>query len=132
MEAVSFGQPVGPPASPKQMQYLESLMAKAGFTGFGDARRALGLTQKQARGKFTGKEASTLIDTLIEAQRAVADGEDFSIATRLDTVADTVQSRKEIAAEERRIAEQVHMLKAVPADLLADELRRRGWTVTEP
>lgn len=39
--------------------------------------------------------------------------------------------------EQRRADEQLdlrrsHTLQGMPADLLADELRRRGWTVTEP
>ncbi len=129
---MTFGQPVGPPASPKQMQYLETLMARAGFTGFADARSVLGLTQKQARGKFTGREASVLIDTLLEAQKKVEENGDFSIAARTDVVADTAQLRKEQLAEERRVLEQAHILKSITADLLADELRRRGWSVTEP
>jgi hypothetical protein len=114
------------------MQYLESLMLRAGFSSFADARRALGLTSKQSRGKFTGKEASALIDTLIDAQKAVEENGDFTVAGRSDVVAETVMSRKELMAEERRVAEQVHVLKSIPADLIADELRRRGWGVTEP
>jgi alpha-D-ribose 1-methylphosphonate 5-triphosphate diphosphatase PhnM len=129
---MTFGQHGGPPASPKQMQYLESLMARAGFTGFAEARIALGLTQKQARGRFTGKEASVLIDTLLEAQKNVEEKGDFSIAARTDVATDTAQLRKEQVAEERRLLEQAHLLKSITADLLADELRRRGWNVTEP
>ena len=62
---MAFGQQSGPPASHKQIQYLESLLRKAGHDGFRDARGPLGLTQRQAGGKFTKDEASTLIDQLL-------------------------------------------------------------------
>ena len=65
---VSFGQQSGPPASAKQLSYLLSLVKKAGYEGFRDARHPLGLTQRQAGGKFTGKEASELIDRLLSAE----------------------------------------------------------------
>ena len=70
---VSFGQQSGPPASAKQLSYLLSLVKKAGFEGFRDARHPLGLTQRQAGGKFTGKEASALIDRLLGGE---ADGDE--------------------------------------------------------
>ena len=62
---MAFGQQSGPPASHKQLQYLEALLRKAGHDGFRDARGPLGLTQRQAGGKFTKDEASTLIDQLL-------------------------------------------------------------------
>jgi hypothetical protein len=37
-----------------------------------------------------------------------------------------------VRAAERRAAQRRQALADLPADLLADELRRRGWTVTEP
>ena len=64
---MSFGRQSGPPASAKQVKYLLSLIEKDGHTGFRDARGPLGLTQRQAGGKFTKGEASELIDRLLEA-----------------------------------------------------------------
>ena len=61
---MAFGQSA-PPATPKQVQYLLSLVQKAGHTSFRDARGPLGLTQRQASGKFSKNEASALIDRLL-------------------------------------------------------------------
>ena len=110
---MAFGQQAGPPATSKQVQYLESLIRKAGHDGFRDARGPLGLTQRQAGGKFTRDEASALIDLLLQA-----DPEQEAVGENL--------------AEQRLEVERIHTLQGMPADLLADELRRRGWTVAEP
>ena len=118
---MAFGQQSGPPASHKQIQYLESLLRKAGHDGFRDARGPLGLTQRQAGGKFTKDEASTLIDQLLAADPEVeppigagrVGGESTSAADRLE-------------------AERVQALKGMPASLLAEELSRRGWSVDAP
>ena len=64
---MAFGQAAGPPASAKQIAYLESLVKQAGHDSFRDARHPLGLTQRQAGGKFTKQEASELIDRLQDA-----------------------------------------------------------------
>lgn len=122
---MSFGRQSGPPASSKQVSYLLSLVEKAGHTGFRDARGPLGLTQRQAGGKFTKGEASALIDRLLNGEGAdgggdVADGEARSAAAEYDSAA------------ERLEAEQAAILRGMPAGLLAAELERRGWTVTSP
>ncbi|MEJ7721599.1 MAG: hypothetical protein WKF58_14715 [Ilumatobacteraceae bacterium] len=63
---MSFGQSSSaPPASAKQVDYLQSLVRKAGFADFREARHPLGLTQRQAAGKFSRREASELIDQLL-------------------------------------------------------------------
>ena len=61
---MAFGQQSGPPASPKQIAYLKSLLQAAGHDDFRTARHEFGLTQRQAGGKFTTGEASALIDRL--------------------------------------------------------------------
>lgn len=71
---MSFGQSGGPTASAKQLQYLESLLAKAGYASFREARHPLGLTQRQAGGKFTTKEASDLIDQLLNSPTPASTG----------------------------------------------------------
>jgi hypothetical protein len=118
---MAFGQQSGPPASHKQLQYLEALLRKAGHDGFRDARGPLGLTQRQAGGKFTKDEASTLIDQLLEADPEVEAPIGRGEATREPT-----------SAADRLEADRVHALKGMPATLLAEELERRGWTVTAP
>jgi hypothetical protein len=104
---VAFGQSSGPPASAKQVKYLESLLAKAGYTSWKDARRPLGLTQRQAGGRFTSPEASALIDRLLAGDVDPQPAPDPADA-------------------------RVDVLRGMPADLLAAELRRRGWTVDPP
>ncbi len=117
---MAFGQQSGPPASHKQLQYLESLVRKAGHDGFRDARGPLGLTQRQAGGKFTKDEASTLIDQLLQADPDV----EAPIGGR--------RSLEQTSAADRLEAERVQALAGMPATLLADELTRRGWVVQAP
>jgi hypothetical protein len=112
---MAFGQQSGPPATGKQIQYLESLVRKAGHDGFRDARGPLGLTQRQAGGKFTRDEASALIDQLLQIDA--------------DPAAISMQEQR---AEQQLELQRVQAIQGMPADLLADELRRRGWTVQEP
>lgn len=103
--------PSGPPATPRQVQYLKALLEKAGYASFREARRTYGLTQKQSSGKFTRQEASALIDRL-------ANGE---------------PTEPPEPEPDTGIAEsQALVLRGMPASLLADELVRRGWTVTGP
>ena len=119
---MSFGQ-TAPPATAKQVQYLLSLVQKAGHTSFRDARGPLGLTQRQATGKFSRNEASTLIDVLLAEPTSGEDdagplssggfGESNSAADRLE-------------------AERAEVLRGMPAGLLAAELERRGWAVIAP
>lgn len=118
---MAFGQQSGPPATAKQVQYLESLVRKAGHDGFRDARGPLGLTQRQAGGRFTRDEASVLIDQLLQG----------------DPDHEVIGGRKGPSMEEHRADQQletqrIQAIQGMPADLLADELRRRGWTVTDP
>ena len=119
---MSFGQ-TAPPATAKQVQYLLSLVQKAGHTSFRDARGPLGLTQRQASGKFSRNVASTLIDVLLAEPTSGDDdsgplssggfGESISAADRLET-------------------ERAEVLRGMPAGLLAAELERRGWAVIAP
>lgn len=103
----------GPPASAKQVAYLQVLLEKAGFATFREARRPLGLTQRQASGKFTKQEASELIDRLINGDQPEADD---------------IENGKVAAATDA----QARLLKGMPAQWLADELLSRGWSVQEP
>ena len=115
---MAFGENSGPPASVKQLSYLKSLLKAAGHDDFRSARREYGLTQRQAGGKFTSREASALIDRLT----GVEPSEPPSVLGRGDVAPPPVD-----AADPR-----AHLLRGLPASLLADELERRGWTVSPP
>ena len=117
---MAFGQQAGPPATTKQVRYLESLVQKAGHSGFRDARGPLGLTQRQAGGRFTRDEASALIDQLLAGD------------PEHEVIGAGARSMEAHRAEEQLEAERVQALRGMPATLLADELRRRGWAVAEP
>lgn len=105
----------GPPASAKQIAYLQALLRKAGFEDFRTARQEYRLTQRQARGKFTKSEASALIERLTTA--------DVDGGTGSASVTEEPESVT---------SAQAFVVRGFPADVLADELRRRGWTVSEP
>jgi len=113
---MAFGQPSGPSASFRQVETLLTLVHEAGHADFRDARGPLGLTQRQAAGRFTRDEVTALIDRL-EGERDSRDGEGAP------PVAPVVGGR--MSAAERSI-------RRMPDHLLAVELQRRGWTVTGP
>lgn len=113
---MAFGQSSGPPATAKQVQRLEVLLSEAGHLDFRDARGPLGLTQRQAAGRFTRDEADSLIERLEQEAERAAPGD----------VAAPAAAPRPVAAKENR------QLRAVPDDVLAAELQRRGWIVMEP
>ena len=108
---MAFGQQPGPPASTRQMRELLALLNDAGHTDFRDARGPMGFTQRQAAGKFSRDEAEGFIARL---QGNEPDG----------------TSRAVVSAA--KLSAQEQLLRHLPAEQLAAELRRRGWTVTEP
>ena len=116
---MSFGQSA-PPATAKQVQYLLSLVQQAGHVSFRDARGPLGLTQRQAGGKFSRDEAAVFIDQLVTGEHggATSAGSDFA------------DMGERISADEQLRYERIDVLRGMPAQLLADELVRRGWQVS--
>ncbi len=116
---MSFAKQSGPPASAKQIQYLLSLVQQQGHADFREARHPLGLTQRQAGGKFTVGEASALIDQLVNGGAA-----DIAPA---GTVPLSGSARSTRLDDQR-----VDIVRGLPADVLAAELERRGWQVTAP
>ena len=122
---MSFGQ-TAPPATAKQVQYLLSLVEKAGHLSFRDARGPLGLTQRQASGKFSRNEASALIDRLLGESSDDADGAHGAHGAPL------AGTGSQISAADRLESERADILRGMPAGLLATELERRGWQVTPP
>jgi 4-carboxymuconolactone decarboxylase len=95
---MSLGQANGPLASAKQLQYLEALIAKAGYASFREARHPLGLTQRQASGKFSTFEASALIETLLASPTAASEG----ASVDHDGTTDEESSGPRTASEKRR------------------------------
>ena len=107
---MAFGQQSGSPAPARRIQELLELLIAAGHSGFRDARGPMGFNQRQAAGKFTRDEAAAFIEQLQQA--ADEDTPEAAAPTG-------------VWASERA-------MRDVPAERLATELRRRGWTVTEP
>ncbi len=108
---MAFGQQSGPQASAREVQELLALLKEAGHADFRDARGPMGFTQRQAAGKFTRDEAAAFIGKLQDAE--------FTGSTP-------------VAASGWRLSAQEQMMRHLPADQLAAELRRRGWTALEP
>jgi sensor domain CHASE-containing protein len=114
---MAFGQQVGPPASARQLQELAELVRAAGHEGFREARHPLGLTQRQAGGKFTRAEADELISRLQPSDDGPAQ-------------AAGAPSHNSLGSPRVEAAQKV--LRVLPAEQLAFELERRGWTVIPP
>ena len=115
-----FGQQSGPPATARQVKQLTELVVAAGHTDFRDARGPLGLSQRQAGGRFTREEADDLI------ARLEAEG-DAGVVAPPDPVPASSTARFD-----RRDAQRRQALTGMPAEALAAELQRRGWVVREP
>ncbi len=113
---MAFGESRGYPASHRQVEQLTELIQSAGHTDFRDARGPLGLTQRQAAGKFTKDEA----DALIAELEAEAEGAEPSAGATPPERADPRPSKYRAT------------LSKLPTELLAAELQRRGWVVMEP
>jgi hypothetical protein len=109
---MAFGQQSGPPASAKDVKELLSLLQDFGHSDFRDARGPMGLTQRQAAGRFTRDEAAALIERLHQAK---------------------VEGTAPVAGGAAVVVSAVEQaLRRMPAEQLAAELKRRGWTVVAP
>jgi hypothetical protein len=107
---MAFGQQSGLPASAMQVRELLALLKDAGHSDFRDARGPMGFTQRQAAGKFTRDEAMAFIDRLQDPE--------------FDGIP--------VAIPAWRLSSQEQIIRHLPAERLAAELRRRGWSVIEP
>lgn len=112
---MTFGESRGYPASHGQVRQLTVLIQSAGHSDFRDARGPLGLTQRQAAGKFTRDEA----DALIAQLEARVEGGDPSTGSPPQR-------------DDPRPSKYRTTLSRLPTELLAAELQRRGWVVMEP
>jgi hypothetical protein len=144
---MAFGQQSGPPATHRQMQDLLEQVIAAGHVDLRDARGPLGLTQRQAAGKFTRDEADALIERLQqEAERGAGTADPAGPDDTTGDAAEPPRPRQRsatpapktsaggavAAARARREAEALRQLREIPDHLLAAELQRRGWAVMEP
>ena len=119
---MAFGQAAGPPATSKQLRELLELVNEAGHLDFRDARGPLGLTQRQAAGKFTRDEADDLIARLQE--EPAPDEADQPSGARPKRDGTNPLPTAGSPGDGR--------LHHVPTEELAAELQRRGWVVLEP
>jgi hypothetical protein len=118
---MAFGSPTGPPASAKDVARLAELLAAAGFESFKEARHPIGLTQRQAGGKFTRDEVAELIERLeTGGEGAALDGS--------PPPERGAPARRPV----RRREEQALSVAGVPDELLVGELELRGWTCIAP
>ncbi|HQF95309.1 MAG TPA: hypothetical protein PLS46_14175 [Microthrixaceae bacterium] len=120
---MAFGQSSGPPASMKQIEFLESLLQEHDYGTFREARHRLGLTQRQAQGKFSIGEASALIERLQSGDLGEG-GADGQLVLESSIVADRAEQKLQRQREE--------LIAGVPAEMLAHELERRGWCCIAP
>jgi hypothetical protein len=93
------------------------LLERAGHTGFRDARGPLGLTQRQANGKFTRDEAQAFIEQLEQ---------------ELESPPPPSAVPAAVSRQRPRATPPSPALRDVPSETLAAELQRRGWIVVEP
>lgn len=130
---MAFGQPAGPPASPRQLEELLALLERAGHSGFRDARGPLGLNQRQAAGRFTRVEATALIEQLEQSGGPGRDAGGAG-ASRDATIVGPDRAAPDRAGPDRAAptAAALRVLRDVPSGHLAAELQRRGWLVLEP
>jgi hypothetical protein len=129
LESMAFGQQSGPPASARQVKELLGLLQGLGHTDFRDARGPMGFTQRQAGGRFTSDEAAALIDRLHETELDVSDPATAAVER---PAPDRARRAAPAATPIEPPAGLDRALRNARAGLLAAELRRRGWTVTEP
>ena len=143
---MTFGQAAGPPASAKQLAALAALLESVGYASFREARHPLGLTQRQANGKFTQGEAAALLDRLEAGAEA---GEEPGVepagrrsverrsAAGPDPAEHPGRHRAPSTAKRTRPTPEASpqagdVVTAFPDELLAEELARRGWTCHPP
>lgn len=127
---MAFGQSPGPPATAQQMRRLESLIWAAGHVSFREARGPLGLTQRQAGGKFTRNEADELIAQL---EVEVGDADDENPVAAAAAPAPSAGHPAGNARPKRATpARGAVNLAGVASEVLAAELQSRGWVVMEP
>ena len=120
---MAFGQSAGPPASPKRVAELAAVLEARGFDSFREARHPIGLTQRQAAGRFTNAEVGELLARL-ESEPGnggePAGGESVGGEPTAAPV------------DRRRRSQQEELVVRLDADVMATELVNRGWCCIPP
>ena len=120
---MAFGQTAGPPAPARRVAELAGLLEAKGFGSFKEARHPIGLTQRQAAGKFTTAEVDELIDRLeAESDEATASG---SPEPGAGGAAETPDQRRRRERDEETAV-------GLDAAVMATELVNRGWCCIPP
>ena len=128
---MAFGQPAGPPASPRLIDELSELLQRAGFSSFREARHPYGLNQRQAAGRFTVSEAEELLERLTAAETVNSSSEPTAAPERAapDRPAPV---RAAAPPDQRKEARRAQLLESFSDAGLAAELERRGWCCIPP
>jgi hypothetical protein len=112
---------------------LSTLLAEHGYSTFKEARHPLGLTQRQANGKFTVAEATDLIDRLTQSASAAGSVSAEDATSSLEGSAlPLAQVRQIDHAAVKALRRTEELIAAVSDEMLADELQRRGWCCIAP
>ena len=127
---MAFGQAAGPPASARRVAELAAVLETLGYESFREARHPIGLTQRQAAGKFTTAEVDELLERL-EAEASEAVGEASSPVPSSRAVAPR-SAAAEARAQARRRAADEELVVRLDAEVLATELTNRGWCCIPP
>ena len=109
---MAFGQASGPPAPARDLARLTELLAEAGYPN--------GLTQRQAAGRFTGAEATELIERLTAAAEVAGAGRSSDAADGEPVLDDRERGRQE------------ELVVELSAQVMATELTNRGWCCIAP
>lgn len=114
------------------MQELLELLRRAGHADLRDARGPLGLTQRQAGGRFTRDEAAAFIERLQgEEEQAATDEGPPAPAAPVDRRA-RPRTPGNARGRPGMLSAAEQALRRVPSEQLAAELERRGWIVSDP
>jgi len=127
---MAFGQAAGPPASARRVAELAAVLEALGSDSFREARHPIGLTQRQAPGKFTTGEVDELLERL-EPEAEQARGEAPPPAPSPPAVAPR-SALAEARAQARRRAADEELVVRVETEVLATELTNRGWCCIPP
>ncbi len=131
---MAFGQASGPPAGQRQLEELELLLSQSGYDSFREARHPFGLSQRQANGRFTIDEADALRERLVAMAEVTSSGaapvpEESNLTTGATVPTSAAAKTK---AEQRRRERDDQAVASMDAEVLADELARRGWCCIPP
>jgi hypothetical protein len=106
------------------VETLATLLEARGYDSFKEARHPFGLNQRNAAGKFTMDEAKELLERL-EAEAEAGQSGPPPAPTLGNPKADAKASAK-------RRDREVEVAAKIDAQVLADELTKRGWCVIPP